>query len=208
MHHHAHQRICRRGCLRAQAQTGLRVLRDRLWAVRVVSRSRRAGAAIEGRAFLALRGQRSGQLAASPRRSRTDQSGAAIAGPASRMAQILPRIFRRIVSPIEGLLVALVAVTACGAGAQDLDLAVSGFAVAPPAGYVATPVAPASPSRVVLRLAKPDEPGVSCEASFEALPGFEHFSQEMLNRQTDNPDWEAFYRDGLGDFYAIATVAR
>jgi hypothetical protein len=115
---------------------------------------------------------------------------------------------RRIVSPINGFLA--VAVVAChfGAGAQDLDSAASGFAVAPPVGYVATPSAPASPSRVALQLTKPAEPGVACEVSFEILPGLEHFSQEMLNRQIDNPDWEAFYRDGLGEFYEIASVER
>jgi len=117
-------------------------------------------------------------------------------------------ILRRIVSPIEGLLAAAAAACHFGASAQDLDLAASGFAVAPPAGYVATPSAPASPSRVALHLTKPAEPGIACEVSFEVLPGFEHFSQEMLNRQTDNPDWEAFYRDGLGDFYRIASVER
>ena len=30
----------------------------------------------------------------------------------------------------------------------------------------------------------------------------------MLNRQTDNPDWEAFYREGLSDYYGIASVGR
>jgi hypothetical protein len=30
----------------------------------------------------------------------------------------------------------------------------------------------------------------------------------MLNRQTDNPGWEAFYREGLGDFYRIRSVER
>jgi hypothetical protein len=100
------------------------------------------------------------------------------------------------------------AAAVCGfsADAQDLNFAVSGFAVAPPAGFVGTPSTPASPSWVALRLTKPAEPGIACEVSFEALPGFEHFTQEMLNRQTDNPDWEAFYRDGLGDFYRIASV--
>jgi hypothetical protein len=103
-----------------------------------------------------------------------------------------------------------VAAAAChsGAHAQDLDLAVSGFAVAPPAGYVAAPSEPASPSRVALRLTKPAEPGTGCEVTFEFLPGFEHFSQEALNRQTDNPGWETFYRDGLGDFYRIASLER
>ena len=110
--------------------------------------------------------------------------------------------------PIEAFFA--VAAVAChfGAEAQDLDLAASGFAVAPPAGYMATPSASASPSRVALRLTKPTEPGTGCEVSFEVLPGFEHFSQEALNRQTDNPDWEAFYRDGLGDFYTITSVER
>jgi hypothetical protein len=113
-----------------------------------------------------------------------------------------------IVSLIKGFLVVAAAACCFGADAQDLDRAASGFAVAPPAGFVATPSTPASPSRVALHLTKPAEPGVACEVSFEVLPGFEHFSQAMLNRQTDNPDWEAFYRDGLGDFYKIASVER
>jgi hypothetical protein len=91
--------------------------------------------------------------------------------------------------------------TACHFGADA-----QGFAISPPAGYIATPSATASPSRVALHLTKPTEPGVACEVSFEILPGFEHFSQEMFNRQTDNPDWEMFYREGLGDFYRIASV--
>jgi hypothetical protein len=114
----------------------------------------------------------------------------------------------RIVSWIEGFLAVAAAACHFGADAQDLDRAVSGFAVAPPVGYVATPSAPGSPSRVALHLTKPTEPGVTCEVSFEALPGFEHFSQEMLNRQTSNPDWEAFYREGLGDSYTIGRVER
>jgi hypothetical protein len=115
---------------------------------------------------------------------------------------------RRIVSPIGAFFAVAAAACHSGVDAQDLDLAVSGFAVAPPEGYVAAPSAPASLSRVVLRLTKPAEPGTGCEVSFEFLPGFEHFSQEALNRQTDNPDWEAFYRDGLGDFYGIASIER
>jgi hypothetical protein len=114
----------------------------------------------------------------------------------------------RIVSRIEGFLAVAAVVCHFGADAQDLDGALSGFAVTPPAGYVATPSAAASPSRVALRLTKPTEPGVTCEVSFEVLPGFEHFSQVMLNRQTDNPDWEVFYREGLADFYRIGRVER
>lgn len=36
------------------------------------------------------------------------------------------------------------------ADAQNLDLAASGFAVAPPSGYVAAPGAPSSPSQMVI----------------------------------------------------------
>src|SRR5262249_17892162 len=51
-----------------------------------VPRSRRTGAAIESRALLALRGKRPDQLAEGPRRPRTGQSGATIAGPPLRIA--------------------------------------------------------------------------------------------------------------------------
>lgn len=89
-----------------------------------------------------------------------------------------------------------------------MDFATSGFAVAAPAGYIAAPTEPTSPSRVALRVTRADEPGTGCEVSFEVLPGFENFSQEALNRQTDNSDWEAFYRDGLGAFYDVASIER
>jgi hypothetical protein len=94
------------------------------------------------------------------------------------------------------------------AWAQDLDLAVSGFAVAPPPGYTAAPGLPLSRSQVIVRVTKPREPEVGCDVSFEVLPGFEHFSQDALNRQTDNPNWDVFYRDGLGDFYTVRSVER
>jgi hypothetical protein len=92
------------------------------------------------------------------------------------------------------------------AGAQDLNAAVSGFAIAPPSGYVARAAAPSSASRFVIDLTKPDESGTGCEVSFEALPGFERFTQDALNRQTDRPGWEEFYREGLGAFYDVRSV--
>jgi hypothetical protein len=108
------------------------------------------------------------------------------------------------------LLVAAAALLAAsaGCGAQDFDLAVSGFAVAPPPGYVAQPAPPSSRSRYVVNLTRPDEPQTGCEVSFEALPGFELFSQDALNRQTDRPGWETFYREGLGEFYDVASVGQ
>ena len=94
------------------------------------------------------------------------------------------------------------------ATAQTLDLAASGFAIAPPTGYVAGRGAPSSPSHVVVSLTKQAEPGTGCEVSFEALPGFGEFSQDALNRQTDNPKWDVFYRDGLGEFYTVRSFER
>ena len=109
---------------------------------------------------------------------------------------------------IRGLVLTAIAAVSLSATAQNFDLAASGFAVAPPPGYVAAPGVASSPSHVVVSLTKPAEPGTACEASFEALPGFEQFSQDALNRQTDNPGWEVFYRDGLADFYAVTSVER
>jgi hypothetical protein len=106
------------------------------------------------------------------------------------------------------MLLAVASSLSAGAAAQSIDLAASGFAISPPPGYVAAPGTPSSPSQVVVRLTKPAEPGAACEVSFEALPGFEHFSQDALNRQTDNPAWDLFYRDGLGDFYTVTSVER
>lgn len=100
------------------------------------------------------------------------------------------------------------ALMCAGAQAQDLDAAVSGFAVAPPPGYVARAAAPSSPSRFVIDLVKPGEPETGCEVSFEALPGFEQFSQAELNRQTERAGWEEFYREGLGAFYDVHRVSQ
>lgn len=99
-----------------------------------------------------------------------------------------------------------VAVLISAAWAQDFDQAVSGFAVAPPPGYIAAPGTPRSPSQVSVRLTKPAEPGTSCDVTFEVLPGFEHFTQDALNRQTDNPGWDLFYRDAMRDFYTVLDV--
>lgn len=106
-----------------------------------------------------------------------------------------------------GARIAIAAVGLCGhAGAQVLDLSASGFAVAPPPGYEAQPDAATSGSQVAISLTKRAEPGTECRVSFEALPGFEQFSQAALNRQTDRPGWEAFYREGLGAFYDVRRV--
>jgi hypothetical protein len=119
-----------------------------------------------------------------------------------------PRLSRIALRSIRATAFSAIAATSVSALAQTLDLAASGFAIAPPQGYVAAPGATSSPSHVVVSLTKPAEPGTACEASFEALPGFEHFSQDALNRQTDNPGWDVFYRDGLGDFYEVTSVER
>jgi hypothetical protein len=126
-----------------------------------------------------------------------------------REQPLRPRQLSRIALRfIRATVLATTAPTSFSALAQTIDLAATGFAVAPPQGYVAAPGATSSPSHVVVSLTKPDEPGTACEASFEALPGFEHFSQDALNRQTDNPGWDRFYRDGLGEFYAVTSVER
>jgi hypothetical protein len=127
----------------------------------------------------------------------------------AREQPLRPRQLSRIsLRSIRATVFSAIAATSLSAAAQSLDLAASGFAIAPPQGYVAAPGAASSPSHVVVSLTKPAEPGTACEASFEALPGFEHFSQDALNRQTDNPGWDVFYRDGLGDFFAATSVER
>ena len=105
------------------------------------------------------------------------------------------------------VVVAALFVGCSGARSQNLDLAVSGFAVSPPAGYLAEPAKPVSASRFTVHLTKPGEPGIGCEAFFEALPGFEMFTQEALNRQTDRPGWDEFYRENLSPFYEVRSVA-
>jgi hypothetical protein len=89
-----------------------------------------------------------------------------------------------------------------GASAQNsaerMAEAASGFAVAPPPGYVAQPGTSASSSQLVISLTKPGEPATSCLVSFEAIPGFSQFTQDELN---------LFYRDSVGAFYAVAAVA-
>jgi hypothetical protein len=111
-------------------------------------------------------------------------------------------------SAVRAVLVTAAVALNSGAGAQDLDLAVSGFAVVPPVGYVARPAASFSPSRFTVSLTKPAEPGLGCEASFEVLPGFEQFTQDALNRQTDRPGWEEFYREGFEQFYEVRSITQ
>jgi hypothetical protein len=98
-----------------------------------------------------------------------------------------------------------------GAMAQDsaerMAEAASGFAVAPPQGYVAQPDTPASSSELAISVTKPGEPDTHCRISFEAIPGFSQFTQDELNRQADQPNFDLFYRDSVSGFYAVTTVA-
>jgi hypothetical protein len=98
-----------------------------------------------------------------------------------------------------------------GASAQNsaerMAEAASGFAVAPPPGYVAQPATPVSSLEVAIGVTRPGEPATSCRVSFEAIPGFSQFTQDELNRQADQPNFDLFYRDSVGAFYAVATVA-
>jgi hypothetical protein len=91
--------------------------------------------------------------------------------------------------------------------AERMAEAASGFAVTPPQGYVAQPDAPASSSEVAIGVTKPGEPDTHCRISFEAIPGFSQFTQDELNRQADQPNFDLFYRDSVGAFYAVTTVA-
>jgi hypothetical protein len=85
--------------------------------------------------------------------------------------------------------------------------AVSGFAVAPPAGYLAKPDAPMSTLEVAISVVRADEPDTQCRVSFEAIPGFSQYSQTELNHEADRPNFDAFYRDSVGAFYTVGTVA-
>ncbi len=115
------------------------------------------------------------------------------------------------VDSIVALVVAAAVTLGSSARAEDsaerLATAASGFAVAPPQGYVAQPDASASASEVAISVTRPGEPDTRCRISFEAIPGFSRFSQDELNRQADQPNFDPFYRDSVGAFYAVATVA-
>jgi hypothetical protein len=91
--------------------------------------------------------------------------------------------------------------------AERAGEAASGFAVSPPAGYVARPDAPMSTLEVAISVARADEPDTRCRVSFEAIPGFSQYSQDELNREADRPNFDAFYRDSVGAFYAVTAVA-
>jgi hypothetical protein len=106
---------------------------------------------------------------------------------------------------------AIVLTGAGGAAAQGAaeraGEAASGFAVTPPAGYVAKPDAPMSSLEVAISVARTDEPDTHCRVSFEAIPGFSQYSQGELNGEADRPNFDAFYRDSVGAFYAVGAVA-
>jgi hypothetical protein len=91
--------------------------------------------------------------------------------------------------------------------AERLAEAASGFSVAPPQGYVAQRDVSASSSEVAITVTRPGEPDTHCRISFEAIPGFSQFSQDELNRQADQPNFDLFYRDSVSAFYAVTTVA-
>jgi hypothetical protein len=96
---------------------------------------------------------------------------------------------------------------AAQSAAERAGEAASGFAVTPPAGYAAKPDAPMSPLEVAISVARTDEPDTHCRVSFEAIPGFSQYSQGELNGEAERPNFDAFYRDSVGAFYAVGAVA-
>jgi hypothetical protein len=99
------------------------------------------------------------------------------------------------------------AAAAAQGAAERTGEAASGFAVAPPAGYVAKPDTPMSALEVAISVARADEPDTQCRVSFEAIPGFSQYSQGELNREADRPNFDAFYRDSVSAFFTVGTVA-
>jgi hypothetical protein len=91
--------------------------------------------------------------------------------------------------------------------AERLAAAASGFSVAPPQGYLAQPDASASSSELAISVTRPAEPDTHCRISFEAIPGFSQFTQDELNGQADQPNFDPFYREAVSAFYTVATVA-
>jgi hypothetical protein len=114
------------------------------------------------------------------------------------------------VAPVFAAL-AIILIGTGGATAQSVaeraGEAASGFAVAPPAGYLAKPDTPMSALEVAVSVARADEPETRCRVSFEAIPGFSQYSQSELNHEADRPNFDAFYRDSVGAFYTVDTVA-
>jgi hypothetical protein len=118
------------------------------------------------------------------------------------------------ISRVAGAVFTALAMTLVGAAAASAQSAAertgeaaSGFAVAPPAGYLAKPDAPMSALEVAISVARADEPDTHCRVSFEAIPGFSQYSQGELNREADRPNFDAFYRDSVGAFFTVGTVA-
>jgi hypothetical protein len=113
---------------------------------------------------------------------------------------------------VHSTIVTLIAAAAGGGAlaqnsAERMAEAASGFAVMPPPGYVARPDASVSASEVAISVIRAGEPDTGCRLSFEAIPGFSQFTQDELNREADRPNFDAFYRDAVGAFYVVATVA-
>jgi hypothetical protein len=114
----------------------------------------------------------------------------------------------RIAGPVFSVLAMMFAGAATAQSvAERTGEAASGFAVAPPAGYLARPDSPMSALEVALSVARTDEPETRCRVSFEAIPGFSQYSQRELNGEADRPNFDAFYRDSVGAFYTVSAVA-
>jgi hypothetical protein len=119
------------------------------------------------------------------------------------------RLFRvaHAVSAALAIVLAGIGGAAAQSAVERAGEAASGFAVAPPAGYLAKRDAPMSALEVAISVARTDEPDTQCRVSFEAIPGFSQYSQTELNREADRPNFDAFYRDSVGAFYSVAAVA-
>jgi hypothetical protein len=119
-----------------------------------------------------------------------------------RLSGVAPTVFTSL-----AMAILMVGAAAAQGAAERAGEAASGFAVAPPAGYLAKPDAPMSALEVAVSVGRTDEPDTRCRISFEAIPGFSQYSQAELNREADRPNFDAFYRDSVGAFYTVGAVA-
>jgi hypothetical protein len=118
-----------------------------------------------------------------------------------RVSHVAPAVLTSL-----AMVILMVGAAATQGAAERTGEAASGFAVAPPAGYLAKPDVPMSALEVALSVARADEPDTRCRVSFEAIPGFSQYSQVELNGEADRPNFDAFYRDSVGAFYTVGTV--
>lgn len=101
-------------------------------------------------------------------------------------------------------ILALTALTAaCSVDAEPLRDGVTGLAIDPPEGYVASVTTPTGQYSAAFDVVKPEDTDTGCRVAFQNAPQNAALTQDEINAFVTKPEWADLVRNGLSSIYDV-----